>query len=214
MSTRPLPPPAILRDDPGPWSVVSSIFAQTGRPGRRRPQPPMGLMLSPPPDVGLELAGVVAGSAVAGVGSLEVIAAAREPALSLGFDAAAGLLRGVSPHVLRAWALPELRQVEEVRPGDDPSAALAPPVHAAALADGELPGSVAAPGDDVVAVPAREGRFDVVVLLREHDRAVVRWIRGARTAAWSDDGALLALGGPWGVLLTRGRPTRPSPGTA
>ena len=33
MSTRPLPPPEVLRDDPGPWSVVSSVFAQAGRPG-------------------------------------------------------------------------------------------------------------------------------------------------------------------------------------
>ena len=37
MSTRPLPPPEVLRDDPGPWSVVSSVFSQAGRPGQAPP---------------------------------------------------------------------------------------------------------------------------------------------------------------------------------
>ena len=81
MSTRPLPPPEVLRDDPGPWSVVSSVFAQAGRPGKRRPLPPTGLMLSPPPEVGLALAGIDPSSPVAGVGQITIVAAAREPAL-------------------------------------------------------------------------------------------------------------------------------------
>ena len=81
MSTRPLPPPAVLRDDPGPWSVVSSVFAQAGRPGKRRPPPPVGLMLSPPPETALELAGIDPSSPVAGVGTLRVVAAAGGPAL-------------------------------------------------------------------------------------------------------------------------------------
>ena len=82
MSTRPLPPPEVLRDDPGPWSVVSSVFAQAGRPGRRRAQPPTGLMLSPPPDIGRPLAGIDPGVRVAGLAPVTVIAAAREPALA------------------------------------------------------------------------------------------------------------------------------------
>ena len=77
MSTRPLPPPEFLRDDPGPWSIVSSVFCPGRPPGKRRPQPPTGLMLSPPPDVGLALAGVDPSSPVAGVGP---VTSSRPPA--------------------------------------------------------------------------------------------------------------------------------------
>jgi hypothetical protein len=204
MSTRPLPPPEVLRDDPGPWSVVSSVFGQSGRPGRRRPQPPTGLMLSPPPDIGLPLAGIDPAVHVAGLGPLAVVAAAREPALSLDFDAGAGLLRGVSPYVIRAWSLPGLALASEERPGDDPAAGLPGPLHAADLGEGELTG-VAAPQGGVTAVYTREGRFDVIALVRESDRSIVRWVRGARAAAWSPDGRLFALGGPWGVVLAQSK---------
>jgi hypothetical protein len=202
MSTRPLPPPDFLRDDPGPWSVVSSVFSQAGRPGRRRPQPPTGLMLSPPPDVGLTLAGIDPASPVAGVGAITVVAAAREPALTLAFDGD-GLLRGASVGVRRAWSVPDLKVVEEERPGEDPAAAIPPQIHPGALADGDLHGAVADPTGAVVAAFTREGRFDVVAVLRD-DRSVVRWVRGARAAAWSPDGTLIAVGGQWGVLLARG----------
>ena len=60
-----------------------------------------------------------------------------------------------------------------------------------------------APGGAVVAVHTREGRSDVIALVRPDDRALVRWVRGARAAAWSPDGTMLALGGPWGVMLAR-----------
>jgi hypothetical protein len=206
MSTRPLPPPEILRDDPGPWSVVSSVFAQAGRPGKRRPQPPTGLMLSPPPEVGLSLAGLDTASRVAGVGQIEIIVAAREPALSLAFESDGELLRGVSTGVRRAWSVPDLTVVEEERPGEDPAAGIPPQVHPASLGDPELPGTVVVPGGGVVAQFTREGRFDVLALLRE-DRSVVRWVRGVRAAAWSADGNLLAMGGPWGVVLARARET-------
>ena len=152
MSTRPLPPPEVLRDDPGPWSVVSSVFAQAGRPGKRRPLPPIGLMLSPPPEVGLALAGIDPSSPVAGVGQVTIVAAAREP---------------------------------------------------------DLPGAVADPTGTVVAAFTREGRFDVVALLRD-DRSVVRWVRGVRAATWSPDGLRLALGGTWGVLLAQAREASPA----
>jgi hypothetical protein len=209
MSTRPLPPPEFLRDDPGPWSVVSSVFSQAGRPGRRRPQPPIGLMLSPPPpDLGLSIVGLDTASRVAGVGQIEIVVAAREPALSLAFEDDGELLRGVSTGVRRAWSVPDLKVVAEERPGEDPAAGIPPQVHPAALGDPELPGTVAVPGGGVVAQFTREGRFDVLAVLRE-DRSVVRWVRGVRAAAWSPDGLRLALGGTWGVLLAEAREASP-----
>lgn len=205
MSTRPLPPPGVLRDDPGPWSVVSSVFAQAGRPGKRRPQPPMGLMLSPPPDTALRLAGIDPASPVAGVGRLRVVAAAREPAMTLAFEGV-DALTGVSPYVARTWSVPGLSVADERRPGDDPAAGLPDAHPPGALGEGDLPALAAAPGSDVVAVHTREGRADVVALVRLSDRALVRWVRGARAAAWSPDGTLLAFGGPWGVVLAEAAP--------
>lgn len=201
MSTRPLGPPTVLTDDPGPWSVVSSIFARAGRPGRRRPQPPMGLMLSPPPETSLALAGVDAGSPIAAAAPIRVVAAAREAAFALAFDEGDALLRAVSPYVLRAWSVPELAQQVEERPGDDPAAALPDPVAPGALADEGLPTIATAPGGEVVAVHTREGRADVVAVIRLSDGALLRWVRGARAAAWSSDGRFFAVGGPWGALL-------------
>ncbi len=201
MSTRPLPPPTVLVDDPGPWSVVSSVFSQAGAPGRRRPLPPMGLMLSPAPDTHLALAGLDPASEVAGLGRVRVVAAAREPAFSLAFDLEAGLLRGMSPYVVRAWAIPALSLHAEERPGDDPTAALPPPVTPAGLHEEDLPVVATAPGGGHAAVHSKEGRHDVIAVIRTSDGALVRWVRGARAAAWSDDGRHFALGGAWGVLL-------------
>lgn len=201
MSTRPLPAPSVLADDPGPWSVVSSVFSQAGRPGRRRPQPPMGLMLSPAPDTHLALTGLDAASPLAGLGPMRVVAAAREPAFTLAFDDDGALLRGVSPFVARAWYVPALSLQSEERPGDDPAAELPPPVAPASLHEGDLPVVATAPGGDLVAVHSREARNDVIAVIRIADGSLARWIRGARAAAWSPDGRHLALGGPWGVLL-------------
>ncbi len=204
MSTRPLGPPTLLTDDPGPWSVISMVFAQAGRPGRRRPQPPMGLMLSPAPETSLPLVGLRTGATVAGVGRVAVIAAAREPAFSLRFDDE-GLLHGLSPYVRRTWSVPELAMRSEERPPEDPAAGLPDPVAPGAILDeGAVPVAVA-PGGEVVALHTREGRNDVIALLHTSDGTLVRWVRGARAAAWSADGAHFALGGPWGVVLTAGR---------
>jgi hypothetical protein len=165
-------------------------------------------MLSPPPDIGLALAGVDPASAVAGIGPVTVVAAAREPALTLAFDDDGALLRGASAGVRRAWSVPDLTVVEEERPAEDPAAAIPPQIHPAALAEGDLPGAVADPTGTVVAAFTREGRFDVLAILRD-DRSVVRWVRGVRAAAWSPDGLRLALGGTWGVLLAQAREASP-----
>lgn len=201
MSTRPLPAPSVLADDPGPWSVVSSVFSQAGRPGRRRPQPPMGLMLSPAPTTALDLVGLDPSSPVAGIGPVRVVAAAREPAFALTVDDEGGLVRGVSPFVVRAWSVPALGLHAEERPSEDPTAELPPPVSPDSLHEKDLPVLATAPGGEFVAVHSREGRSDVVAVIRLSDGSLVRWVRGARAAAWSADGRHLALGGPWGVLL-------------
>lgn len=198
MSTRPLGPPPILTTDPGPWSVISSTFAWAGGPGRRRAQPPIGLMLSPAPE-GVARAGLDPEATLAGVGPVTIVAGAREPAHILRFEG--DVLHGASPHVRRSWSLPELALLGEERPGEDPAAGVPAPPAAGELETAELAGAVAAPGGGYLAVHVREPRADVLVLLREADRAAVRWIRGARAAAWSQDGARLAVGGDWGVLL-------------
>jgi hypothetical protein len=204
MSTRPLGPPQILTDDPGPWSVISSTFAWQGGPGRRRALPPMGLMISPAPEVGLPLAGLDTGSSVAGVGPVKVIGAAREPAFTLRFDG--DVLHGISPYVLRTWPVPELLPATEERPGDDPAADLPPAIHPGALDAPELPGAVESPGGEYLGVYTREPRADVVAILRSSDRAIVRWIRGARAVAWSADGGRIAIGNQWGVILGEALP--------
>ncbi len=199
MSTRPLGPPPILTTDPGPWAVVSSTFAWAGGPGRRRQPPPIGLMLSPAPEGNHELAGLDPAATVAGAGPLRILAAAREPAHLLRFEG--DVLHGASPRVARRWAVPELTLLGEDRPEDDPAADAPAPILTVDLESADLPGAVEAPGGEYLAVYVREPRAEVIALVRAADRALVRWIRGARAAAWSADGRRLAIGGDWGVLL-------------
>jgi hypothetical protein len=201
VSTRPLGPPAFIPDDPGPWAVTSHTNHIASRPGRRRPIPPSGLMLSPPPSLDLPIVGIADQADLAAAGPIRVIAAAREPAHGLWFDAEGDVLRGVSPYVKRAWSLPDLALALEERPGDDPAADLPPIEHGIVLAESLPPVIAEAPGGSLVAVTVRENRYTVVAVVRPDDRKIVRWIRGARAAAWSADGKLFAIGGDWGVLL-------------
>jgi hypothetical protein len=102
---------------------------------------------------------------------------------------------------VRAWAVPALSLHAEERPGDDPAAELPPPVAPDSLHEKDLPVVATAPGGDHIAVHSREGRNDVIAIIRTSDGSLARWVRGARAAAWSADGRHFALGGPWGVLL-------------
>jgi hypothetical protein len=203
MTTRPLGPPPILNDDPGPWSVAASVHQWAGSPGRRRAQPPLGFMISPPPQIDRELAGLSREGGPAGVGAIRVIAGAREPARRLWFEGE--VLHGISPHVTRSWSVPDLSLLREDRPGEDPAAGLPDAASATELGESELPGAVEAPGGGYLAVHVREPRADVIAILRPADRAIVRWMRGVRACAWSDDGALVAFGADWGVVLAEPR---------
>ncbi len=202
MSSRSLPPQPVVADDPGPWSGVLDVLQRRGvRPGRRRAEPPNGLMLMPPPQTALTLSGLDATLGIAGAGPVRTIAAAREPALALATDAE-GRIAGFSAGVRRVWSLPELRLVSEERPDTDPAAGLPGPVLLGDLAEGVLPDqAVLAPGGAVAAVPVAESaRVSSRAIVRTDDRSVCRLVRWARCAAWSSDGKILVVGGDWGLL--------------
>jgi len=203
-----MPPPEVVPDDPGPWSIVSQLrrkASRAARPDKRRKPPPHGLLLSRPPQVSLPMPGLVEHSTLAGAGPARVVAAGREPAFKLWFDDEQRLLRGISPYVERAWSVPDMRSQPEHRPGDDPTTGLEPPLELSELT-GELRGAVLSPGGELAAVTVRDGSALAVALIRPDDRALVRWIVGARAAAWSGDGGMLAVGGEFGVLLLVPRP--------
>jgi len=203
MSTRPLPPQPVVADDPGPWSGILDVLQRRGvRPGRRRAEPPNGLMLMPPPQqTSVRLAGLDPSLGIAGAGPVRTIAAAREPALSLS-TTPEGNVEGVSLGVRRVWSLPDLRVVSEARPEVDPAADLPGPVLLSDITEGELPpAAVLAPGGAVVAVPVIESaRVSSLAIVRIEDRSVCRLIRWARSAAWAPDGKILVVGGDWGLL--------------
>jgi hypothetical protein len=200
MSTRPLPPPAVQPDDPGPWSMVSHVRqALAARPDKRRGPTPSGLLIASPPRAPVPLAGLEPGHPVAGAGGVRLVAAAREPALALAVDGE--VVVGVSHGVLRRWRLLELRLEGEERPPQDPAAALPPFVTLAELGEADPAGWTLAPGGTIAAVPVAAGRMPALALVRVADRGLVRWIAGARAGAWSEDGETLVIGGDWGLIL-------------
>lgn len=202
MSSRPLPPQPVVADDPGPWSGILDVLQRRGvRPGRRRAEPPNGLMLMPPPRTALPLTGLDAGLGVAGAGPVRTVAAARQPAIVLSSDGD-GRIRGASQGVVRTWSLPDLALLSEERPEQNPVDDIPVPVLLDDLADGELPAAaVLAPGGTVAAVPVIESaRVSSLAIIRTADRSVCRVIRWARSATWSEDGRYLVVGGDWGLL--------------
>lgn len=203
MSTRPLGARPVVPDDPGAWSGILDVLQRRGSlPGRRRAEPPNGLMISPPPRTALTLAGTQEGVEIAGVGVVRAAAAAREAALSLTLDDAGTSLGGVSKMVTRTWDLATLAVTQETHPDTDPAAGLPPDVWIDELADGDLPPAArVAPGGEFAAVPVVEPpRYRGVAIVRMSDRALVRYIRFARCGVWSPDGRRLVLGGEWGLL--------------
>ena len=200
MST--LPPQPVLADDPGPWSGILDVLQRRGvRPGRRRAEPPNGLMRMPAPQTTVTLSGLDATLGVAGAGPVRIVAAAREPALVLTAEAD-GSIAGASPGVRRVWSLPDLRLSVEDRIGNDAAVEAVTPVLLVDLSAGELPPqTVFAPGGTVAAVPVVESaRVSSLAIVRTDDRSLCRLIRWARCGAWSADGKILVIGGEWGLL--------------
>jgi len=120
------------------------------------------------------------------------------------------VLRGVSPYVARTWSVPDLGLLSEDRPSEDPVVGLPEPIPPSELTAGGHAPIATAPGGDVVAIHTREGRSDVVAVIRLSDGSLVRWIRGARSAAWSPDGNHFAVGGHWGLLVATTKADAPA----
>ncbi|HWH15316.1 MAG TPA: hypothetical protein VNT51_11275, partial [Miltoncostaeaceae bacterium] len=201
MTTRPLGPQPFIPEDPGPWSGILDVLQRRGSlPGRRRAEPPNGLMISPPPRTSLTLAGGDPLAPVAGAGPVRVVAAAREPAVELSLSPDGAELVGVSRMVRRRWSADDLTVLGEERAGEDPAAGVPPPVWIDDLAEGDLPPAARLSPDGAYAVvPVTEPpRYGAVAVVRVADRAVVRYVRFARCGCWTADGERLVVGGEWG----------------
>lgn len=215
MSTRPLGAQPVIADDPGPWSGILDVLQRRGTvPGRRRAEPPNGLMISPPPRTSLRLEGTDPDATVAGAGPVTVAAAAREAALTLHRNDD-GSLTGVNKNVRRRWAGDTLAVLEEEHPEKDPAADLPDPAWIDDLAEGDLPGHAALSPDGAYAAVAvvEPPRYRGVAVVRVSDRALMRYVRFARSGVWNADGSRLYLGGEWGILaLDHGRAAQASEG--
>jgi hypothetical protein len=215
MSTRGIPAPTFVPDDPGPWSDVLEVMQRRAvTPGHRRAEPPNGLMLTPPPRTTLTLFGLEKDASVAGVGPSRVVAAARQPGIHIEIDSEGTTVSGVSRMVRRTWALPGLGMMTETRPDADPAADLPTPTPLESLREDDLPDSaIVAPGGIhaavMVAEPRPNGIAIGIAIVRVGDRGLVRYLRGARSAAWTPDGATFVIGGDWG-LLALGLPEAPA----
>lgn len=213
MTTRPLPPPPVYPDDPGPWTGILDVLQRRGnRPGRRRAEPPNGLMLMPPPKTSANLIGLDASPGVAGAGPVRATAAAREPAITLRL-LADGRIESVAHGVIRSWDLPALTLASVERPAEAHSAAERPIILLEDLGTGELPAdAMIAPGGAVAAVQVAESvRVVSLAIVRTSDHAVFRLIRWVRCGAWSADGRILVIGGDWGLLALEHRDEAAAP---
>jgi hypothetical protein len=152
--------------------------------------------------VPLELAGIDPEATVAGAGRIEVFGGLRESARAMRFIENDTKVEAIGPLVIRTWTLDDLAYAEEVRPDEDPAAGIAAPVAPEELR-GELPAATSSPDGSLLAMPARERGGVALAILRAEDRAVVRWVRGALSAAWSNDGKMIAIGGDWGAVVAR-----------
>lgn len=196
-------PDTVMTEDPGPWSVAIPVFRmRSGRADRRRAMPPLGFTLSPPPNTGLKMTGLVPDAPTVGAGPLVFSVGVREPARAMSF--AGDRLTTVSPLVARSYALPDLDDLIEERPAEDPAAAVAPPVPVADLA-GAVDAGTVSPDGELRAVTVAERGAVAVALVRASDMSVARWLRGCWCAAWSEDGSRLAIGGDWGLVLATAR---------
>ncbi len=204
MTTNRRPETELLVDDPGAWSIVSYVRdAQgallTGRTGRRRAMAG-GLLSDVVPDVPLERPGLDASLDTVGAGLIRLIAVSREGARKLSFEDGDTVLRGVAPRVIRRFSVPDLVPGPHDYPDTDPAADLSLPSPPQGLVE-PVEGEVTAPGGRLSAAPLKDGRLFGVAFLRLPERSLVRFVGGAACAAWSSDGALLAIGGDWGVML-------------
>lgn len=192
-------PDTVAHDDPGPWSVATPVFRmRSGRADRRRAMPPLGFTLAPPPATGLEMVGLDPEATAVGGGRVHFTAGVREPARAITF--AGDRVETVSPLVARSYALPGLDDLREERPDADPAADVAEPTPMADFASAPDAG-VVSPDGSLRAVTVAERGAVVIAVVRTTDNAVVRWMRGCWTAAWSDDGQAFAVGGDWGLVL-------------
>jgi|GEM_PF-2680773 len=203
MTTRPLGPQPFIPEDPGPWSGVLDVLQRRGSlPGRRRAEPPNGLMISPPPRTSLPVVGGDPLATAAGAGPVRVVAAARQPVVELSLSGDGAEFLGLARMVRRRWSAGDLTLLGEERPAEDPSAGIPEPVWIDDLAEGDLPPSARLSPDGAYAVvPVIEPpRYGAVTVLRVSDRAVMRNIRFARCGCWTADGERLVVGGEWGLL--------------